>query len=113
MASHSHEAQVRLAFGPFDVDASARELRKNGVRIRLSGQPFQILLTLLAHPGEVVTRERLREEVWGGATFVDFEHGLNAVVNKLRRTLNDSADKPRYIETIPGCGYRFIGAMAR
>jgi Tol biopolymer transport system component len=75
----------------------------------LSGQPLQILLALLTHPGEVVTREQLREQVWGETTFVDFEHGLNAAMNKLRRALGDSAEKPRYIETVPGRGYRFIG----
>jgi Tol biopolymer transport system component/DNA-binding winged helix-turn-helix (wHTH) protein len=99
----------RHVFGPFEVDVSACELRKRGVRLRLSGQPIQILLTLLAHPGEVVTREQLREQVWGETTFVDFEHGLNAAMNKLRRALGDSAEKPRYIQTVPGRGYRFIG----
>ena len=103
------ESPIRHAFGPFEVDPVAGELRKRGVRLRLSGQPFQILLTLLAHPGEVVTREQLREEVWSENTFVDFEHGLNAAMNKLRRVLGDSAEKPRYIETVPGRGYRFIG----
>jgi len=100
---------VRHVFGPFEVDASAGELRKRGVRLHLSGQPFQILLTLLAHPGDLVTREQLREEVWSQNTFVDFEHGLNAAMNKLRRALGDSAENPRYIETVPGRGYRFIG----
>ena len=103
------KSPVRYAFGPFEVDA-AGELRKKGVRLRLSGQPLQILLTLLAHPGEVATREQLREEVWNETTFVDFEHGLNAAMNKLRRALGDSAENPRYIETVPGRGYRFIGA---
>jgi Tol biopolymer transport system component/DNA-binding winged helix-turn-helix (wHTH) protein len=103
------KSQARHAFGPFEVDASAGELRKRGVRLRLSGQPLQILLTLLAHPGEVVTREQMREEVWTETTFVDFEHGLNAAMNKLRRALGDSAENPRYIETVPGRGYRFIG----
>src|SRR6185312_12839838 len=103
------KSPARHVFGPFEVDASAGELRKRGVRLRLSGQPFQILLALLAHPGEVVAREQLREQVWGETTFVDFEHGLNAAMNKLRRALGDSAEKPRYIETVPGRGYRFIG----
>jgi eukaryotic-like serine/threonine-protein kinase len=103
------KSPARHVFGPFEVDASAGELRKRGVRLRLSGQPLQILLTLLAHPGEVVTREQLREEVWSETTFVDFEHGLNAAMNKLRRALGDSAEKPRYIETVAGRGYRFIG----
>jgi Tol biopolymer transport system component/DNA-binding winged helix-turn-helix (wHTH) protein len=101
----------RIAFGPFTVDAAANELLKGGLRIRLPGQPFQILLTLLERPGEVVSREQLREKIWLEGTFVDFEHGLNAAINKLRRALGDSADNPRYIETIPNRGYRFIGRL--
>ncbi len=103
----------RVAFGPFEVNADADELLKGGTRIRLPGQPFQILLLLLERPGEVVTRDELRQQIWSDDTFVDFEHGLNAAVNKLRRTLGDSADNPRYIETIPGRGYRFIGTVKR
>src|SRR3954447_8077872 len=106
------QSAARHAFGPFEVDASAGELRKGGVRLRLSGQPLQILLTLLAHPGEVVTREQLRAEVWTETTFVDFEHGLNAAMNKLRRALGDAAENPRYIETLPRKGYRFIAPVA-
>jgi Tol biopolymer transport system component/DNA-binding winged helix-turn-helix (wHTH) protein len=102
---------ARMAFGPFEVNAEAGELRKNGIRIRLSGQPFRVLLTLLKHPGDLVTREQLREQVWNEGTFVDFEGGLNAAVNKLRRALNDSAEDPRYIETVPARGYRFIGNL--
>ncbi len=100
-----------ISFGPFEVHASAGKLYRGGIRVRLSGQPFQILQLLLRHPGEVVTRERLRKEIWGEGTFVDFEHSLNAAVNKLRRTLGDSADQPKYIETLTGCGYRFIGSI--
>lgn len=91
------------------MNAAAGELRRSGLRVRLSGQPFQILLVLLDHPGNVVTREQLREKIWTDQTFVDFEHGLNAAMNKLRRALGDSATKPKYIETLPGYGYRFIG----
>src|SRR5579863_9585667 len=105
------ESPARLAFGPFQLDSAGRELRRNGVRVRLSGQPFRILLVLLAHPGELVSREQLRQEVWSKDAFVDFEHGLNAAVNKLRRTLGDAAENPRYIETQPGHGYRFIGTV--
>jgi eukaryotic-like serine/threonine-protein kinase len=101
-----------LSFGPFEVDASTRELRKRGVRVRLSGQPFQILLTLLACPGDLITREQLRDDLWSEGTFVDFEGSLNAAVNKLRRALNDSAENPRYIETVPKGGYRFIAAVS-
>jgi eukaryotic-like serine/threonine-protein kinase len=102
---------VLLSFGPFEVDASTRELRKRGVHVRLSGQPFQILLTLLARPGDLVTREQLRDDLWSEGTFVDFEGSLNAAVNKLRRALNDSAENPRYIETVPKGGYRFIAPV--
>lgn len=104
-------AQRRLEFGPFQVDVPARELFKEGVRIRLPGQPFEILLVLLSRPGEVVTREELRNQIWNDGTFIDFEHGLNAAMNKLRKALIDSAEKPRYIETVPGRGYRFIGTL--
>jgi eukaryotic-like serine/threonine-protein kinase len=104
---------ARLAFGPFEVNVPAGQLFKSGIRIRLSGQPFQILLSVLAQPGEVVTNEQLREQIWKEGTFVDFEHGLHAAVNKLRRALGDSADNPRYIETVPGRGYRFIGVLGR
>ncbi len=105
------DSPARLGFGPFEVDGAAGELRKYGVRVRLSAQPFQILLVLLAHPGEIVTREQLREQIWGQGTFVDFEHGLSAAMNKLRRALGDSAGNPRYIETVPGRGYRFLGVL--
>src|SRR6476469_4655165 len=104
MASQSCH-QVQLCFGPYIADPRAGELRKNGIRIRVSGQPYQILLYLLAHPGDIVTREELRSQIWGDGTFVDFEHSLNAAVNRLRRALNDSAESPRFIETIPGRGY--------
>ncbi|HYO84372.1 MAG TPA: winged helix-turn-helix domain-containing protein [Bryobacteraceae bacterium] len=101
-----------VTFGPFELNTSTCEVRKRGVRVRLSGQPLQILVTLLAHAGEVVTREQLREEVWSETTFVDFEHGLNAAINKLRRALGDSAENSRFIETVPGRGYRFIGPLS-
>jgi DNA-binding winged helix-turn-helix (wHTH) protein len=90
------------------VNTQAGELRKSGIPIRLSGQPFRILSILLEHSGKLVTREQLREQLWNDGTFVDFEGGLNAAINKLRRALNDSAENPRYIETIPARGYRFI-----
>ena len=105
------QSPARVAFGPFEANVSTGELFKHGVRIRLPGQPFQILLRLLDHPGTVVTREQLRDQIWGGETFVDFEHSLNVAMNKLRRALGDSAENPRYIETVPGRGYRFIGAI--
>jgi len=102
-----------LVFGPFEVNAGSGELFKHGVRVRLSRQPLQILLALLEQPGEVVTREQLLAKIWAEGTFVDFEHSLNAAVNRLRQSLNDSAEKPRYIETVPARGYRFIGTLDR
>lgn len=101
----------RFVFGPFEVDSYTGQLSKHGIRIRLPGQPFQILLALLTHPGQLVTRQQLRNQIWGDGTNVDFEHSLNVAVNRLRRALSDSADQPRYIETVPGRGYRFIGAL--
>jgi len=108
-----HQRPARLAFGAFEVNASTGELSKGGIGVRLGAQPFQILLILLEHPGELVTREQLREQIWGEGTFVDFEHGLNTAINKLRSALGDSAERPRYIETVPGRGYRFISTISR
>src|ERR1700680_653855 len=101
----------RVSFGPFEVDLHTHELWKYGTRIRLVGQPFEILFLLLSKPGELVTREELRRRLWPGDTFVDFNHGLNAAVNKLREALSDSAENPRYIETLPRRGYRFIAII--
>lgn len=104
-------SKSRLRFGPFEVDLLTRELWKNGVRVKVGGQPFEILIALLAHPGQLVTREELRKRVWSEDTFVDFSHGLNAAVNKLREALCDSADDPRYIETLTRRGYRFVAQI--
>lgn len=103
-------ARVRevVRFGVFEVDAEARELRKNGLKMRLSEQPFKVLTMLLAEPGEVVLREEIRWQLWSGETFVDYNHGINAAVKKLRRALGDSAEAPRYVETVPRRGYRLI-----
>ncbi len=95
-------------FGPFEVRTRVRELYRSGTKVRLRGQPFQLLEALLNHPGEIVTREQMRAELWPSDTFVDFEHGINASLRKLRIALGDSAAKPLYIETLPGEGYRFI-----
>ncbi len=95
------------------MNGAAGVLLKSGVRIRLSSQPFKVLLILLAHPGDLVTSEQLRGQIWTEGTFVDFEHGLHVAVNKLRRALGDAAENPRYIETQPGRGYRFIGTLQR
>jgi TolB-like protein/DNA-binding winged helix-turn-helix (wHTH) protein/Flp pilus assembly protein TadD len=100
-----------VRFGPFEVDVRTGELRKSGLKLRLTGQPFEILSMLLEKPGEVVTREELRQRLWPGNTFVDYEHSLNAAVNKLREVLSDSADRPLYVETLPRRGYRFIAPV--
>ncbi len=98
----------RIPFGSFELDQESGELLKNGRRIRLQAQPFQVLRRLLEKPGRVVTREELQQQLWPKDTFVDFEHGLNAAINRLRQVLDDSADSPHYIETLPRRGYRFI-----
>src|SRR5512142_1809921 len=103
----------RIRFGPFRADLRTRELWKEGIRLKLAGQPFQVLEILLNNPGELVTRDELKERMWPGDTFVDFSHGLNAAVNKLREALSDSADDPKYIETLPRRGYRFIGKVEK
>jgi len=106
MADADQSRTVR--FGLFEVDLRAGELRKNGVKIKLQEQPFRILVSLLRQPGEVVTREELRRELWPSDTFVDFDHSLNAAVKRLRDALDDSAENPRFIETLPRHGYRFV-----
>lgn len=100
-----------VRFGVFEVDLRKGELRKSGLKLRLTGQPFQVLAILLEHPGEVVTRDELRKRLWTDDTFVDFDHGLNAVVNRLREALGESPDSPHFIETIPRQGYRFIAVV--
>jgi len=99
-------------FGVFEADEAAGELRKHGVRVKLHAQPFQVLLMLLERPAELVTREAMRQRLWGDGTFVDFDHGLNSAVNKIREALNDSAAQPRYVETVSGKGYRFIAPVS-
>ena len=101
-------ASRALRFGPFEADLSSGELRKHGLRVKLQDQPFQILAMLLERPGAVLTREELRRKLWPTDTFVDFDHGLNNAINRLRDALNDSAEAPRFIETLPRRGYRFI-----
>ena len=98
-------------FGVFELDLAAGELRKNGAKLRLQEQPFQVLAMLLERAGDVVTREELRQKLWPADTFVDFDHSLNTAVNKLRETLGDSASNPRYIETMARRGYRFIAPV--
>src|SRR6202022_1133329 len=112
MPSSNREARL-LRFEVFEVDLTAGELRKNGTRIRLQEQPFQVLVYLLDRAGEVVTREELRQKLWPADTFVDFDHSLNTAVNKLREALGDSASSPRYVETLAGRGYRFLAPVER
>lgn len=106
-------SQDRVKFGPFEADVHTHEIWKHGVKIKLVGQPFEVLAILLEKPGALVTREELRDRLWVGDTFVDFDHGLNAAVNRLREALSDSAEAPRYIETLPRRGYRFVAAVER
>ena len=98
-------------FGPFELSVDPAELRKSGVHLKLQDQPFHILCALLEHPGELVTREQLRLQLWPEGTFVDFEHGLNTAIKKIRDVLGDDADTPRYIETIARKGYRFLAPL--
>ncbi len=100
-----------IRFGPYTADLRSRELYKSGIKLKLRDQSFQVLMMLLQHPGEVVTREQLRQKLWPDETFVDFDHGLNAAVERLRRCLGDSASMPAFIETLSRRGYRFIGAL--
>jgi len=101
-----------LRFGDYEADLRSAELRRQGHRLKLQEKPFQVLAALLQHPGELVTREQLRQSLWPADTFVDFEHGLNTAVNKVREALRDSANNPRFIETLPRRGYRFIAAVS-
>jgi len=102
----------RVRFGGFEVDLCSGELHKQGIKIKLHDQPFQVLAVLLEHPGELVTREHLHHKLWPADTFVDFDVGLNSAIKRLRDALGDSAEEPRYIETLPRRGYRFIAPVA-
>src|SRR5215470_2373613 len=101
-----------IRFATFEVDLQTQELRKAGTRLRLPAQSFQVLKMLLERPGGLVTREEFQHALWSSDTFVDFDHGLSAAVNRLREALGDSADKPKFIETLPRRGYRFIDQLA-
>src|SRR5580700_749392 len=100
-----------IRFGVFELDLRSGELQKQGRKIRLEGQPVDVLICLLENPGELVTREELHRKLWPADTFVNFEHGLNAAVKRLRQALNDSAGNPRFVETLPRRGYRFIAPI--
>jgi TolB-like protein/DNA-binding winged helix-turn-helix (wHTH) protein/Tfp pilus assembly protein PilF len=107
----AHQLRGPLRFGVFELDLRVGELRKNGLRVRLQQQPFQVLAMLLEHPGEVVGREELQKKLWPADTFVDFDHGLNKAINKVRDALGDSAESPRFVETIARRGYRFLAEV--
>src|SRR6267378_3676100 len=107
----AHPVQGTIRFGVFEVDLRAGELRKHDVKIKLQEQPFQILQILIENPGEVVTREEFQKRLWPSDTFVDFEHGLYNAIKRLREALGDSADTPRFIETLSKRGYRFIAPV--
>ena len=100
-----------VRFGLFEIDLDTGELRRRGARIRLQQQPFQVLAMLLERPGRLVTRDQLRARIWPDAVYVDFDHGLNKAVSKLRRALGDTADNPRYVETLSRRGYRFVAPV--
>ena len=101
----------RKRFGAFDVDLRSGEVYKHGIRLKLQDQPSKVLALLLEHAGDIVTREELRQKLWRADTFVDFDTGLNSAIKKLRDVLGDSAEEPRYIETLPRRGYRFIAVV--
>src|SRR3954469_19297994 len=105
------DAERLLRFESFELDTRSRELRNGENRFRLQEQPFEILRLMLERPGDVVTREELARRLWPEGTFVDFEHSLNAAVKRLRAALGDDADHPKFVETLPRRGYRFIAAL--
>ena len=109
MPNESQSAVYR--FENFEADVRAGELRKHGMRLKLSGQPFQVLVVLLRRAGDVVTREELQQALWPADTYVDFDHGLNTAINKVRSALGDSGSSPRFVETLARRGYRFIGTV--
>jgi DNA-binding winged helix-turn-helix (wHTH) protein len=110
MVEVARSAQI-VRFGVFEADLQTGELRKNGVRVPLQGQPFQVCAILLSHAGELVSREELRQKVWPEDTFVDFDQALNTAITKIRTALGDEPDNPRFVETLPRRGYRFIGPV--
>src|SRR5258707_13461471 len=103
----------RYRFGVFEADAATGELRKQGVRIKVNVQPFQVLLMLLERPGELLTREEISRELWPDGTFVDYEHGVNSAINRIREALGDRARNPRFVETLARRGYRFLAPVQR
>src|ERR1700678_3601990 len=115
MSDHGKDAEParRYRFGIFEADAATGELRRQGMRIKLNAQPFQVLLLLLARPGQLLTREEICRELWPDGTFVDYEHGVNSALNRLREALGDKASNPRFVETLARRGYRFVAPVER
>jgi cholera toxin transcriptional activator len=111
-AINPHPAR-RYRFGVFEADAATGELRRKGIRVRLNAQPFQVLLLLMDRPGQLLTREEISRELWPEGTFVDFEHGVNSAVNRIREALGDNAANPRFVETLARRGYRFVAPVER
>jgi cholera toxin transcriptional activator len=107
------QSNRRYRFGVFEADTTLGELRRQGVRIRLNAQPFQVLIMLLERPGELVTREDISRELWPEGTFVDYEHGVNSAINRIREALGDAAANPRFVETLARRGYRFVAPVER
>jgi len=107
------DSAARYRFGVFEANAATGELRRQGIRVKLNAQPFQMLMLLLARPGELVTREDITRELWPEGTFVDFEHGVNSAVNRIREALGDKANNPRFVETVARRGYRFVAPVER
>ena len=108
----SYEVRSVYRFGVFELEACTGELRRNGIKLKLQDQPYQVLRKLLEHAGQIVTREQLQSTLWQDDTFVDFETGLNTIIKRLRETLGDSAENPAFIETVPKRGYRFIAPVS-
>src|SRR5260370_5848415 len=111
MPEEHHPVAGRLRFGVFEMELPAGELRKHGLKMRIKAQPFQVLAMLVQNAGKVVTREDLQKKLWPADTFVDFDHGLNKAINKIREALSDSAESPRYVETLSRRGYRFLAEV--
>ncbi len=115
MTDHRTDAGTarRYRFGAFEADAATGELRRQGVLVKLSAQPFQVLCMLLERPGELLTREEISRELWPDGTFVDYEHGVNSAVNRIREALGDAASRPRFVVTLARRGYRFVAPVER
>jgi len=107
------EPARRYRFGAFEADAATGELRRRGIRVKLNAQPFQVLLLLMDRPGQLLTREEISRELWPDGTFVDYEHGVNSAVNRIREALGDTAANPRFVETLARRGYRFVAPVER